>query len=188
MPHIHTDPGQHDITVSAYIVRLDAQQPRCLVHMHKKLGKLMQAGGHVELNETPWAAIVHELREETGYPMDNLQILQPTAKPVQVHNAVIHPVPVLFNTHKISDDHYHTDLCYAFTTTSDPTEKIGDGESDDLRWCTLTELRQLRDSGVALADSVEIYEAILEQFLPAFHSVETRLYSTDEPSDAGHLQ
>lgn len=188
MPHIHTGPGQHDLTVSAYIVRVDTKEPQCLVHMHKKLGKLMQAGGHVELNETPWAAIVHELKEETGYDVAALEVLQPTEAPVSVHNAIIHPVPVLFNTHKISDNHYHTDLCFAFVATSEPEASISEGESTDVRWCSITELRGLRTANVALADSVGIYETIINQFMPQYYRVATNLFSVGEPTDASHLQ
>ena len=77
MPHIHTQPNQHDASVTMFIVRLDGNQPRLLMHMHRKLGKLMPPGGHVELSETPWAAVSHELQEETGYRLAELDIMQP---------------------------------------------------------------------------------------------------------------
>lgn len=77
MAHIHTNPGEHDLTASAFIVRDDFEEPRLLLHMHKKLHILLQPGGHVELNENPWQAIEHELREETGYTFDELEVLQP---------------------------------------------------------------------------------------------------------------
>ena len=67
MPHIHTAPNQHDMTVSAYIILRDGEDLKCLVHLHKKVGKLMQIGGHIELDETPWQSVVHELFEESGY-------------------------------------------------------------------------------------------------------------------------
>ena len=66
MAHIHTQPGQHDHTASAYIIRTDLDTPRIMLHLHRKIGKYLQFGGHVELNETPWQAVVHELREESG--------------------------------------------------------------------------------------------------------------------------
>src|SRR3954465_16018556 len=77
MPHIHTEPGQHDHTVSAYIFRTDFSEPKVMLHLHKKHGTYMQFGGHIELNENPWQAITHELREEAGYELDELFILQP---------------------------------------------------------------------------------------------------------------
>ena len=36
MSHIHTKPGEHECTVGAYIVRLDGDEPRALLHLHKK--------------------------------------------------------------------------------------------------------------------------------------------------------
>ena len=63
MAHIHDQPNQHDLTACAFIIRQVDGEWRCLVHMHKKLGKLLQIGGHVELHETPWQSVAHELRE-----------------------------------------------------------------------------------------------------------------------------
>ena len=76
MAHIHTEPGQHDHTVSVYLVLLDGKTPEILLHLHKKYRRLMQFGGHVELNEDPWQAIIHELEEETRYVISELKILQ----------------------------------------------------------------------------------------------------------------
>ena len=53
MPHIHTEPGQHDHTVGAFIICLGNNSPKILLHMHKKLNKLLPIGGHIELNEAP---------------------------------------------------------------------------------------------------------------------------------------
>ena len=54
MPHIHNQPGQHDICVSGYIVKItEGAEPRIILHKHRKLNKLLQFGGHVELDETP---------------------------------------------------------------------------------------------------------------------------------------
>lgn len=54
MPHIHNQPGQHDATVSAYIILNEDGQWKCMVHYHKKMDILMQIGSHVELTENPW--------------------------------------------------------------------------------------------------------------------------------------
>jgi 8-oxo-dGTP pyrophosphatase MutT (NUDIX family) len=56
MPHIHTGPGEHDHTASAVIIRNESDGPKVLLHLHKKLNRLLQPGGHVELHETPWQA------------------------------------------------------------------------------------------------------------------------------------
>src|SRR4051812_49824476 len=100
MPHIHTEDGQHDPTTSAYIVRTDTPEPTILLHKHRKLGKYLQFGGHIELNENPWAAITHEIAEESGYGIDQLTILQPTTLLKKVSGVQMHPLPVSYLTHK----------------------------------------------------------------------------------------
>ncbi len=53
MAHIHTQPGQHDHTASAYIFRVDFDEPKLVLHLHRKINKYLQFGGHIELHETP---------------------------------------------------------------------------------------------------------------------------------------
>ena len=60
MPHIHTEPGQVDTTVTMYLFRERNGVLETMLHMHKKLGKLMPIGGHVELDETIWQAVAHD--------------------------------------------------------------------------------------------------------------------------------
>lgn len=151
MPHIHTEPGQHDPTVSAYIVRVDTDEPRLLLHMHKKLKKLMQPGGHVELRETPWQAILHELTEETGYQPAQLQVLQPENSIKVLTNAVVHPVPVCQITHLFAAseyEHYHTDTSYAMLAQEGPSGDVGAGESQDIRFLSLNEISNLSDNDI----------------------------------------
>ena len=136
MPHIHTEVGQHDHTVTAYIVRDDFETPRLLLHMHKKLGVLLAIGGHIELSETPWAAMAHEIEEEAGYTMDDLDVLQPKVRIGTYSDVVVHPQPLVMNTHDITADHFHSDTSYAFVAHGEPTGELGDGESADLRWLT----------------------------------------------------
>jgi 8-oxo-dGTP pyrophosphatase MutT (NUDIX family) len=158
MPHIHTATGQHDHTVSAYIFRYDGESDadlenlKLLVHMHKKFGMLLQPGGHVELNENPWAAISHELKEETGYDMDQLHLLQPNMPMVtKLSNpsAILHPVPFFVNTHDASTPeldgavHRHTDTNYIFLTGEAPRHALGEDESQDLRWLSQNEIEEL---------------------------------------------
>ncbi|MEJ0073337.1 MAG: NUDIX domain-containing protein [Candidatus Saccharibacteria bacterium] len=183
MPHIHTEPGQHDMTISAYVVRLDSGVAKVLVHMHRKFGKLFQAGGHIELDETPWKTVAHEVAEETGYALDELSVLQPTGHAVAVEGAVIHPVPVFMNTHKISDTHYHSDLCYAFVAEKLPAHKPAEGESEDIRWLTLDELRSEVEKGVAAKDVYVFYDAIVRRYLPLYTAVPASDYSLDKPAD-----
>lgn len=150
MPHIHTEPGQHDATVSGWIVRTDMDEPRILVITHKKIQILLQPGGHVELDENPWQAISHELPEETGYTMNQLKLLQPPIPRFTHYShdlSAVHPMPLLMNTHRVKmhdvGEHYHSDTAYLFVTKYEPVELPGPGESQDLRWLSRREIESL---------------------------------------------
>lgn len=156
MAHVHTQYGEHDQTASAFIVRTDTEQPKLLLHLHKKLGVLLQPGGHVELRENQWQAICHEIKEETGYELTQLQLLQPRDRMLGLTNAQLHPAAVCQTTHDFGGDssHRHTDTAYAFTTMQNPAGNPVEGESTDLRWVTLGELDQLSPA--------EIFEDVRE--------------------------
>ena len=161
MPHIHNKPNQHDMTVSAYIVRKENGEWKCMVHFHKKIGMLMQIGGHIELDETPWQTMAHELEEESGYRLEELAVLQYTVDRVQEAGNVTHPTPLLVNTHNVGNEHYHSDLCYGFLASAEPSTTVAVGESADIRWLTLSELRSGIDDNNVLNDVIYIYEFLL---------------------------
>lgn len=150
MPHIHTEPGQHDLTASAFIVRTDGVEPRVLLHFHKKLGIYLQFGGHVELNETPPQAIKHEIEEEAGYSMDQLKLLQPKDRIHSLTTRDMHPYPLVLATHPYDDgnfgNHFHTDITYGFVADEEPKNKPAEGESIDLRYFTHDELETADES------------------------------------------
>ena len=175
MAHIHTGIGEHDHTVGAYIVRLDGSEPRVFLHMHKKLGRLLPLGGHIELNETPWQAIAHELLEESGYTLSDLKTLQPKQRIESLYSAIIHPYPVVMNTHNITADHFHSDTSYAFVADGEPQFKVGDGESNDLRWLTRSELNQLQEPDIFL-DAKQVYNFILDTCLKDWDQIETSTF------------
>lgn len=139
MAHIHTNPGEHDLTVSAFIVRTDFDEPKIMLHMHKKLGKWLQFGGHVELSENPWQALAHEILEESGYDMDQLKLIEIAESPA-VGDATAHPIPFSVNTHAFSDTHDHIDLSYAFTNSEEPRHPINSQESDTFQCFSQEEL------------------------------------------------
>ncbi len=140
MPHIHVEPGQIDHTVTGYIL-YESEEPKVLLHFHKKLKVLLPVGGHIELNETPWAALIHEMLEESGYEVTQLSVLQPKSRVVIDASGVsIHPLPAFVNTHAISKDHYHSDQSYFLSTSEPPAVGVAAGESSDLRWLSLDEI------------------------------------------------
>lgn len=172
MPHIHTGDHQHDLTVTAYIVRTDTLKPMALLHMHKKLKVLLPVGGHVELLETPWQAIAHELSEESGYKLSQLRILQPKSRIKSMSKTAHHPNPLSMNTHVIPSDHFHTDIEYAFITTSEPGLAIAAGESVDIRWISQADLNNVDPSEI-FDNTKEIYNFIFDEAIKEWESVET---------------
>lgn len=170
MPHIHTNPGQHDLTVTAYVVRLDQGEPKGLLHMHRKLGKLVPVGGHVELNETPWQALSHELKEESGYELDSLQIIQPVSRVKQLSKVDLHPYPLAMNTHDVVDGHFHTDISYGLIAHSTPQSSPGEGESLDLRWLTLREIEDLSHETI-FENTKQVYGFFINEALKDWEAI-----------------
>lgn len=174
MPHIHTRFGEHDFCASAYIVRLDGDEPKVLLHKHKKLGSFLQFGGHVELDENPWQALRHELAEESGYSFDQLTLLQPPHVPKRLSGAKLHPTPLVLMTHDFNESHKHSDIEYVFTTTEEPAGKINADESQEVRAFTRIELN---DSEAQIPQNVrETAIFILDVCLSAWETADPARY------------
>src|SRR5438309_1227857 len=106
--HPPIPPGQllRHFTVAVFVVH----EKRVLLHYHRKLGKWLPPGGHVEDNELPDDAAVREVFEETGIcaRLTGLRAL-----------AVEHPlqlvVPAGIQVEDIYPGHQHIDLVYFAT-------------------------------------------------------------------------
>ena len=175
MAHIHNEPGQHDYTVGAYVIRLDQEEPKVLLHLHKKMQMLLPIGGHIELDETPWQAVLREVEEESGYSAEQLKVLQPKQRITSLSDIIVHPQPVVVSDQDVSSDHFHTDLGYAFVVQGDPSGVIGEGESDELRWLTKSELDKLMVAEI-FPNTREIYDFILTDCLANWDTVLTNQY------------
>lgn len=185
MAHIHTKHNQHDTTISTYIVMLDGAQPKFLLHMHKKFGKIIQLGGHVELDETPWQAVQHELIEESGYTLAELDVLQPFEEKVHIDNVVVAPVPFIVNTFKVNDIHYHDDLGFVFVATRKPMSLPLDGESKDLRWLTIADMKTMHADSTIPQNVIDLCQAILAIAIPMYHRIPAMSYSLEKPVMTG---
>lgn len=175
MPHIHTQPGQHDHTVSAYLFRLDFDEPKVMLHLHKEYGQYMQFGGHIEPHEHPWQAIVHELQEESGYDIDQLQFLQPKDSLRNLTDATVHPNPALYATFRVGSDHFHTDSGYAVIAKEPPRHLPADGESTAIRLFSRAELLSLSND-VLLENVREIILHIFDIYLDSWQAVPSNAF------------
>jgi 8-oxo-dGTP pyrophosphatase MutT (NUDIX family) len=175
MAHIHTRPGQHDHTVSIYIIRTDFNEPKVLLHLHRKVQLYAQFGGHIELDETPWHTTIHEIREEAGYDISQLSLLQPVQRLDHVGQAIVHPQPIVHATmgYPTDEHHYHTDSAYAFVAKNAPAYAPDEGESTDIRLFTRGEILHHTNIDDITRDTA-LYT--LDTILPTWVSVSPHMF------------
>lgn len=182
MPHIHDQPGQYDHTITAFIVRTDGDEPRVLMHMHRKLHKLLPVGGHIEVDETPWQAAAHEISEESGYKLSELKIMQPHERIRELEGVLLHPQPLAANTHEITATHAHSDVSYALLAEGAPTGQPNEGESADIRWFTRAELQSLTRDEI-WPNTVQACEFIFDIALPNWEQVPTDRFTLQSAAE-----
>ncbi|HET7827765.1 MAG TPA: NUDIX domain-containing protein [Candidatus Saccharimonadales bacterium] len=168
MPHIHTRPGQHDSTVSMFIVRTDQAEPKMMFHLHKKHQVYMQFGGHIELDENPWQAVVRELLEETGYDINQLEILQPKPAIKKLTGITTHPLPIAYTTHRAGPGHFHSDAAFAFVSNQQPKHELVKTESSQVRLLNRDELAKI-PAAQTYENGREIALFILDKGLEYWH-------------------
>jgi 8-oxo-dGTP pyrophosphatase MutT (NUDIX family) len=127
----HADPTH--VTGSAIV--LDGRG-RILLHRHKRLGRWLQPGGHLDPDEHPAEAALRETAEETG-----LTAVHPSGGPRLVH----------VDVHEGPRGHLHLDLRYLLTADGEAPLVPADGESPDVAWFSAEEAVACGDGSVAAA-------------------------------------
>ncbi|MBO0702454.1 MAG: NUDIX domain-containing protein [Candidatus Dormibacteraeota bacterium] len=118
------------VTASAIVVGCRGT----LLHVHRRLARWLQPGGHVDPGEEPAAAALRETREETG-----VCVRHPLAGPALIH---VDAHPAL--------DHLHLDLRYLIEAGPDDPHPPPD-ESPQVRWFSWEEAAQVADVSLAAA-------------------------------------
>ncbi len=103
---------------------IDAARDVVLLHLHRRLGRWLQPGGHIEHGERPEDAAVRETLEETA-----VEVRHPRSGPVILH----------LDEHPGPDGHLHLDLRYLLLADADAPavgsgEATGAGPGPTLRW------------------------------------------------------
>ena len=147
-----TDPDPHEalsdpthLTASALVVG-----PRgVLLHHHKRLGRWLQPGGHIDAGEQPAAAALREAREETGvpaaHPDDGPRLVDVDAHALPGpcgpwQRAGADPAAITC---------VHLDLRFVLHADAAPSPPAG--ESQDVAWWSWAEALAVADAGLAQA-------------------------------------
>ena len=131
MPHIHE---QIDFTVAIFVV----QDAKVLLVHHRRLGKWLPLGGHIELDEDPETAALREAREESGLEVDLMGERPPTTEPGT--RALI--APRFLDRHRITDTHEHIGMIY-WARPKHGAVTLAAAEHHDIRWCSASDLETL---------------------------------------------
>lgn len=131
MAHIHE---KIDFTVAIFVVH----DGKVLVIHHRKLGKWLPLGGHIELDEDPEQAALREAREESGLEVELVGERPPTTSPGT--RALI--APRFLDIHRINDTHEHIGMIY-WARPRGGEVTLATAEHHAIRWCTAAELETL---------------------------------------------
>lgn len=121
----HADPTH--VTASAIVVGARGT----VLHLHKRLGLWLQPGGHIDAGEHPEAAVLREVREETG-----LTVAHP-AGGARLFHVDVHPAGA----------HTHLDLRYV-VGGDDRDPQPAAGESPEARWFAWPDAIRTADPGL----------------------------------------
>ncbi len=122
----HADPVH--VTASAVVTGSRGT----VLHLHRRLGRWLQPGGHVDPGESAPEAALRETVEETG-----LEVAHRGDRPFLLH----------VDVHPAADDHVHLDLRFLLVSP-DHDPRPAPGESPDVRWFTWEEAEAIADDAL----------------------------------------
>ncbi|MBI1357258.1 MAG: NUDIX domain-containing protein [Acidobacteria bacterium] len=128
MPHLFYD---LDFTVSVFVVHAG----RVLLVHHRKLGRWLPVGGHIEIGEDPEQAALRETLEESGLEIELLGPRPPRDFP----GTKILTAPSYLDVHDIHGDHRHIGMIY-FARAGSAELRLAEQEHHAIRWFTPEEL------------------------------------------------
>jgi 8-oxo-dGTP pyrophosphatase MutT (NUDIX family) len=131
MAHIH---DLIDFTVAVFVV--DAG--RVLLVHHRRLGRWLPLGGHIELDEDPETAARREAQEESGLEIELIGERPPTTG--EGTRALI--APRFLDIHRISATHEHIGMIY-FARPKQGALTLSAAEHHEIRWCRPDEWERL---------------------------------------------
>lgn len=172
---------ERQFTASAYIFC----QGKILLLRHKKLGKWLPPGGHLEKGETPAECAIREVLEETGL---HVEILSDEPVQIEDYNAKTIARPWLCLLENIPEyqsvpEHQHIDFIYLAKPVT-PFQELPKGlflhEKEELCWMTLEEVQALPKEDL-FAETLQTLEAVFSQRISC---IDSNLYSLARSSNS----
>lgn len=116
--------------VTVYV--MNSNREFLFIH-HKKLGKWLPPGGHIENNEEPDVAACRETKEETGLDIQLLGEHFPResdyVRPFGIQKNVI-----------VEGSHIHMDMIYCATVIGNNSLVLNAAETTGIMWCNINEI------------------------------------------------
>ncbi len=128
------------VTASAWITGAGGE--RALLTHHRKLGRWLQLGGHVDGEQHVERAALREAHEESGLPALELVRWSPELVPLDLD---VHPIPARGTEPR----HDHWDVRFWLQADAD-AQLVLSAESVDLRWFATQQLAAVTDEDSVL--------------------------------------
>ena len=122
------------ITASALVVNKD--RTKCVLLHHRKVGKWLQPGGHIEGKMSPLQTAQQEVLEETGLKTDVLS--------EKILTLGVHVYPEVTGK---NPEHYHYDITYLLQA-DEAASLVQNHESNGVQWFMLDEAHQKGDDAI----------------------------------------
>lgn len=149
---------QRQFTATVYII--DGE--RVLLIRHKKLGKWLPPGGHIDPGETPPEAAKREALEETGLAVElvtqeNVWVDRWNAKSFErPYMCLLEEIP----EHGDKPAHQHMDMIYVARPTGKEIVE-NRAETDGIGWFTLEEIERMESDVDIFEETVSVIRSIL---------------------------
>ncbi|HYO25691.1 MAG TPA: NUDIX hydrolase [Lacipirellulaceae bacterium] len=128
------------VTASAWVTT--PGRDRCLLVHHRKLGRWLQPGGHMDGQGDVLAAALREVEEETA--VASVDVVDVAGEPPGLTplDLDVHVIPARYDAAGalLEDEHEHHDVRMLLVATGDLTPRTSE-ESHAVRWFTMEEMR-----------------------------------------------
>jgi 8-oxo-dGTP pyrophosphatase MutT (NUDIX family) len=149
-----------EFTASVYII----EDQKILLIYHRKLGKWLPAGGHVEENEMPPETALREALEETGWeieliPQENLWVNYWNARSFErPYLCLLEDIPA-YQHHPA---HQHVDFVYVARPLRLIDTQI---PQEQMHWFTWEEIEQLEPDVAIFKETLQVIRHLFDHFV-----------------------